>query len=270
MPNLLNLTDELTLFVLTIGSSTFPECTTRVQAQEGCKTKIDVIDRVAPMSAALQEMLDRCKTPMFVQIDEDMMLYPHAVRTLYRHLVDSTPDVAQVTYQLWDTHAARVIYGVKIYRHEIVQRYPYRNVQGCEFDQFRRYNADGFTDIRIPIEDEFQAGKAVLGEHSCDSTVFSLFERYRNLESKFRRHSVQKPTTGAPWVEDQASIFLRRFLDTRSLPDLYALMGVIAGRLAPLENLDVEKDFREYKNMPGLDSLHAFLRQAAANSIDPD
>lgn len=269
MPVHLDLTDEVTIFVLTVGSGTFPECMTRVQAQD-CRAGIEVIDRVAPMSAAMQEMHERCKTPMFVQVDEDMMLYPHAVRTLYRRLVDSTPGVAQVTYQLWDPHAARIVYGVKIYRHEIVRRYPYRNVQACEWDQSRRFKADGFTDKRIPIENEFQAGKAVLGEHRCDSTVFSLFERYQTLECKLRRHDEQKPTTSAPWVEEQAGIFLERFLATGALPDLYALMGVIAGRLAPVESAGVEKDFREYRELPGFESLRDFVRQAATGKHDPN
>ena len=45
---------------------------------------VEIIDRVAPMSAALQRMHDLCTTSHYIQVDEDMLLFPHAVETLER------------------------------------------------------------------------------------------------------------------------------------------------------------------------------------------
>jgi hypothetical protein len=256
-----DLSRELTVFVLTVGSSTFEKCLAQLQSQD-CMFRFELIDHVAPMSAALQQMHERCETPLFMQVDEDMILYPHAVRTLYRHMREAAPEVAQVTYQLWDPHAERVIYGLKIYRHELVKRYPYRNVQGCEWDQFSRYHADGLLDIRIPIEDEFSLGEAVLGEHWCNASNFLLYERYRTLEMKWRRHDKDRLTTSVPWVEEQATVFLRRFFETASLPDLYALLGALSGRLAPLDGTPAEKDFRNYANLPGFEAVDEFVARS--------
>ena len=41
-------------------------------------------------------MLDECTTPYFVQVDEDMLLYPHAVRTLHERMAAAATEVAMV------------------------------------------------------------------------------------------------------------------------------------------------------------------------------
>ena len=35
------------------------------------------------MSKALQEMINRCKTKYYVEVDEDMILQPNAIELLY-------------------------------------------------------------------------------------------------------------------------------------------------------------------------------------------
>jgi hypothetical protein len=254
---------ELTVFVLTVGAPSFPECLGRLQAQD-CRFTLDVIENVAPMSRALQCMLDRCRTRYFVQVDEDMLLYPHAIRTLHARITASPAEVAILTCHLLDRHAARVLYGLKIYRHEIVRAYPYADVQSCEYDQIRRFTADGFVDLRLPLEDHLQPSELTLGEHGFAWTPRSVFERYLTLERKIRRHRRGVPTTSATWVEEHAHFFLSRYLETGAPLDLYALMGVIAGRLAPVDGRGREKDYRDYEHLAGFDALVRFVEQAAA------
>lgn len=254
---------ELTVFVLTVGAPSFPQCLRRLQAQD-CRFGLDVIENVAPMSRALQGMLDRCRTRYFVQVDEDMLLYPDAVRTLHARLTASPKEVAILTCHLLDRHAARVLYGVKVYRHEIVRAYPYADVESCEYDQIRRFTADGFVDLRLPLEDHFRPSELTLGEHGAGWTPRSVFERYQTLERKIRRHRRGVPTTSATWVEEQAHVFLDRYLETGAPLDLYALMGVIAGRLAAVEGRGREKDYRDYGHLAGFDALARFVEQAAA------
>ena len=80
-----DLSEQLTVFVTTVGAPSYAACRQHLRAQD-CAFRLQVIDRVAPMSAAFQRMLDDCRTPFFVQVDEDMLLYPHAVRTLYERI----------------------------------------------------------------------------------------------------------------------------------------------------------------------------------------
>ena len=262
-----DLSAELTVFVLTVGAPSFAECMQRLDAQD-CRFQRDVIDHVAPMSRALQCMVDRCRTRFFVQVDEDMVLYPHAIRTLYTRLTASPANVAILTCHLFDSHAARVIYGLKIYRHDIVRAYPYRNVESSEFDQICRFTSDGFVDFRLPLEDHFRPSEVTLGEHGTAWTPRSVFERYMTLERKIRRHRAGTPTTSATWVEEHAVFFLRRYLASGAELDLYALMGVLAGRLAPVDGRGREKDYRDYDRLPGFRALVDFVEQAAATPSD--
>ena len=261
----LDLRDEVTVFVLTVGAPSYPECIRRLEAQDS-RFRLDVIDHVAPMSRALQCMPDRCRTPYFVQVDEDMILYPHAIRSLYTRLIASPPEVAILTCHLHDHLAARVLYGLKIYRHAIVRDYPYRDVESCEYDQIRRFTADGFIDMRLPLPDHFQPSELTLGDHGFNWTPFSVFERYQTLERKIRRHHAGAPTTSATWVEEHAHFFLRRYLEEGSPLDLYALMGVLAGRLAPVDGRGQEKDYREYDRLPGFETLVRFVAESAAGA----
>ena len=82
------------------------------------------------------------------------------------------------------------------------------------------------------------------------------------------RRSDVTPTTSATWVEEHAVFFLRRYLDTGAELDLYALMGVIAGRLAPVAGRGREKDYRDYDRLPGFRALADFVEQAAATPAD--
>jgi hypothetical protein len=257
-----DLSGEVTVFVLTVGAPTFAECMRRLDAQD-CRFQRQVIENVAPMDRALQCMLDRCRTRFFVQVDEDMLLYPNAIRFLYARLIESPPNVAILTAHLLDKHAARVLYGVKIYRHEIVRAYPYDAVESCEYNQIRRFTKDGFVDLRLPLEDHLQPSQLTLGEHGSAWTPRSVYERYQTLERKVRRHRAGAPTTSATWVEEHAAFFLKRYLDTGAPLDLYALMGVVAGRLASVEGPGQEKDYRRYDRLPGFDALVRFVEQAA-------
>lgn len=258
-----DLADQLTVFVLTVGAPSYPACRERLAAQD-CRFRLEIIENVAPMSQALQTMLERCATPYFVQVDEDMLLYPHAVRTLYERLAASPPEVAIVTFHLFDVHAARVLYGLKIYRHAIVRAYPYRDVESCEYDQIRRFTRDGYVDLRLPLEDHFRPSALTLGEHGTHWTPRSVFERYLTMERKLRRHRRGEPTTSATWVEEYAPFFLSRFLERGDEIDFYALMGVLAGRLAPSDGRGREKDYREYDRLAGFEALRRFIADAAA------
>ena len=73
------------VFVSTVGYPTYQECLEGLAAQDS-KFTLKIVDHVAPMSAALQRMQDECTTPYYVQVDEDMLLYPQAIRTLHERI----------------------------------------------------------------------------------------------------------------------------------------------------------------------------------------
>ena len=111
--------DEVTVFVTTVGAPTFQACLEQLCRQD-CTFRLKVLDHVAPLGVALQRMVDTCTTPFYVQVDEDMLLYPHAIRTLWER-IRGRSDTALVVGNLYDVHLERHIAGVKIFRHEAVR-----------------------------------------------------------------------------------------------------------------------------------------------------
>jgi len=225
-----DLRDQVTVFVLTVGEPTLLECLIALDRQE-TKVRVERIENVVPMDRALQMMLDRCQTPYFVQVDADMILYPDAIRRLYRSIVAQPPNVYQFLISLRDEHLERDILGVRIVRHAIAAKYPFRPVQGCETDQFRRAHADGYTTVA-----KIGQGIGPAGIHRTSLLPRAVFERYRTL---FRR---ARKDEGIEWVKPYASTFLRRLIEDPNETNLYACLGVVAGLLAPLDVEEGEKN----------------------------
>jgi hypothetical protein len=93
-PTRLDLSSEVTVFVTTIGAPSYAACRELLRRQD-CTFTLDLVEGITPLSVALQQMLDRCRTPYYVQVDEDMLLYPQAVRTLFERMASAPPEVAR-------------------------------------------------------------------------------------------------------------------------------------------------------------------------------
>ena len=258
----MNLRDLVTVFVTTVGYPTFATCLEHLRAQDSRFT-LRIVDRVAPMSAAFQRMLDECTTPYYVQVDEDMLLYPHAVRTLYARLAAMEPRTAQYVAALYDVHLERVIYGVKIFRHAVARRYDFRDVTGSEWDQIRRWRADGYVDVRVPLEGATRHSEHTLGLHGTYWTPEAVYRRFFVLEVTRRMGNRTHE-----WLRETAPSFLDRFLKTGSEVDFHALMGVLAGSLADVTTMGREHDYRTYDQTPGLDGLRRFVKEARRRRRD--
>lgn len=216
---------EVTVFVSTIDNVSFSECMKHLAMQD-CRFRIEVIENVAPMSAAFQQMIDRCRTLYYVQVDEDMLLKPHAIRALYECIKNSDEDHAIVVRLLWDYHLKRAIQGVKIYRHGIVSRFPYRNVQSCERDLNTRLEEQGFK-IGRTIEREYHENcPEVLGYHGKFFQVESVYERYFTLMQKRLKYSGR-----VNWIDRHLIEFFERFKTDPTEFNLMAILGVLAGHL---------------------------------------
>ncbi len=247
-----DLSASVTVFVTTVGAPTFEACLAHLAAQD-CRVTLRVIAHVAPMHAAFQRMLDDCTTPYFVQVDEDMLLEPHAVRTLVERIDAAGPQTAMVAGDLWDDHLRRCIIGVKIFRHATARHYPLAPLDHFEVDQVRRFEADGHTVIRAPAGLAPLAGQT-LGRHGTQWTAASIYERYATLE---RRRRETPPRSD--WFAVYGSEFLTRFQQRPTEENFFALMGVVAGTLASRQGPAQPKDYRTYGALPGLAALRAFL-----------
>ena len=227
--------DDVTVFVTTIGDAlNFEDCIAHLEAQT-VRCRIELIDRVAPLSAAFSLMHERCKTPYYVQVDEDMLLYPSALETLRERIVESAASVPLVCAPLWDCDVERPILGVKIYRHEIVKRFPYRNSLSCEITQLRSMNEAGHYAVDLPAEPH----EAVcLGEHGKHYTPQTIFVRWQRLFHK------RNELGHLDWIAVWPARLLERYEKTGDPLHLYAALGAIAGITGRAER-NREMDWRD-------------------------
>jgi len=161
---------DLTVFLITCGENpNYPYCVEALQNQT-CTFNLELIRNVSPMAKAFQQMLDKCKTPYYIQIDEDMILKENAIMTMYKDIKLASKNTSMIVYRLHDQHLNFDIQGVKIYKHEIFKQYPYNlNTLSCEMEQLNKMKNAGYV---------YQEIDTVLGEHSPYWNDELIFDRY--------------------------------------------------------------------------------------------
>lgn len=242
----MNLKDKVTVFLISSGEPDYPK-SKQALLQQDCQFTFEEIRNVSPMNAAFQQMIDRCRTPFYIQVDGDMVLEPWAIRRMYADFqkpeIEQGPHtrtmnrVAFLTFLLYDVHLRMNIYGVKIYRHDIMSRFPYQSSYSCEVDQSARIQKAGFFAVDC-YDSDVLMGRTVntFGTHSPTWTSERIYNRYRRLAQKWRRFNYG-------WMKSLPQRFLNDLIADRKGLDFWALVGFIAGTVGPLDE-EKEQSFR--------------------------
>jgi len=249
---MIDLSNEITAFVISAGNNpNFSNCLKALKNQT-VKVKIEVIKDYTPMSRAFQEMLNRCSTKYYVEIDEDMILFENAIEQMHNTIIEIDKEenkISMVGYQLKDVHLDFIIYGVKIYKYEIFKMYPYNlECLSCEVEQLERMEKDGYS---------YKLIENVIGLHSPLWNNNNIFERYYDLMEKFKKF-------GYGWLE---KLPLKLFDILKNDPtdkNLYALLGAYTSIIN--ENIhDKEKDFT--KNMVEFGKIESYMSSPASATV---
>ena len=212
---------DVTIFLITCGNNpNYGHCIEALNKQT-VSFRLEIIKDIAPMSKAFQEMLDRCKTPYYIQVDNDMILKPNAIEQMYYAIEHTDVQNAMVCFRLHDTHLNLEIQGVKIYKHDIFKKYPYIDCLSCEMNQLSRMKKDGW---------EYLVMTEVLGEHSPYWTEEGIFDRYFIFMQKTDLKNLPQEV-------------LKIYLANPTKINLTALLGAIAGILCP-EKMEGDKNYK--------------------------
>ena len=117
--------------------------------------------------------------------------------------------------------------------------------------------------LRLSPESATRTSAEILGYHGTHWTPRAIYERYCGLE-----RTRCKGNRTHDWLFDFPAIFLDRYLCQGDPLDLYALMGLIAGRLANHHEIGREKDYRTYDKLPGHDSIYRYLDEVTNASYE--
>jgi len=228
-----DLSGEVTAFIVSCEKNpNFENCVKALRSQT-VKVKINVIKNYHPMSLAFQQMLERCDTPYYIEVDEDMILNEDAVEIMYEKIKNSEENFAMFAYLLKDVHLDFDLYGVKIYKYDIFKKYPYNlECLSCEVEQLDRIKKDNY---------KYDCISELVGEHSPLWTCPDIFERYYNLMEKFKVY-------GYTWLEDLPLKLLNILRKNPTDENVYAFLGAYTSIIKKGIS-EEEKDFTQSKRL---------------------
>lgn len=226
--------NDLTVFVISSGNNpNFTACLEALENQS-VKFKIEIIKDYKPMSVAFQEMLNRCKTEYYIEVDEDMILDRNAVNEMYVSIKSSDSKTSMIGFQLLDVHLDFIIYGVKIYKYNIFKNYPYSlETISCEIDQLSKLQKDGYTYALI---------EKVVGKHNLFWNDDLIFERYFNLMEKYKDFKYI-------WIEKLPMKLWEILQRSPTKQNLYALLGIYTSLIKQEKIIQGEKDFTNIRSI---------------------
>jgi len=218
-----------TVFILTVGDQTFQACQDSIDQQSGVAFRTEIIRDVCPFSAAAQEMMTRCTTPYFIQVDEDMVLHPSAVSRMEQQMAQAPSEVGMICFHLYDEDRQCPIQGIKIYRTELMKRVSFRDLKASEMNLLDQMGEQGIRWILHPD---------VLGSHGTQYTPETIYRRYKSMYEKDIRQ----------WNLLTSDIHKKaqQFRETGDIVQLFALLGAAHGIIDAPRVPDREKDARAY------------------------
>ena len=222
-------TPSTTVFVLTVDDPAFQSCMEALDKQEGHPFKLEIIRNVSPFSAAAQEMITRCTTPYFIQVDEDMILQPDAVSRMEQFMSQAPSDVGMICFHLYDEDRECPIQGIKIYRTELLMLVSFQDLKASEMNLLDQMGEQGIRWVLHPD---------ILGRHGTTYTPESIYRRYKTMYEKDIRQ----------WNVLTSDIHRKagKFRETGDILQLFALLGAAHGIIDAPRVPDREKDARAY------------------------
>ncbi len=242
---------KTTAFVLTIGDPAFPYCLEALSKQLYTGLKVDVIQDFRPVNEADSEMINRCDTEYFIKVDEDMILYPHAVEKMEKYMEAAPDDVGMICFYLFDKDREQNIQGIKIFRTKYVKELVVKNVRASDMDLLEQMGMKGIKWIAHP---------EVMGLHGTIYTHETIYRRYKSMyEKDIRTWNI------LTWdIRKKAE----KFRQTGDSLQLFALLGAVHGVVNAPHAKDVEaKDFASY-NLKELDLFKKLFLKDPSYTIE--
>ena len=207
-------TIKITIFLITIQSHQLEFTLESInKLNPNYPVLVNVIMNVAPTNRAYNQMRERCKTPYFIQLDEDMELYEDAIQICMNQIEKSSRahKIFMHTFKLIDTDLGvgnpPIIDCLKLYNNQIMQNYPtYNNgetaVSSVDYLWHSPILNDGYLMNTTSI---------IIGNHGKHRSNYDIFLRYCKitkslLDPKIKTNSGHICKLLAPLHSDDTSI----------------------------------------------------------------
>lgn len=236
-----DLTAQVTVFVISVErQKNYDDCLKSLSEQTVKFNLIEIKD-FYPMSSAFNEMLKKGTTEFSIQCDEDMILRPDAVETMYNKIKNSPPIIVTFLFSLFDCHLQTKINGIRIFKQDILKNYPFEDILASENQQKHKLRKDNY---------KIQLVNKIVGDHSPHWTVESIFQRYFTFMERYK-------VTGS-----HKQIPLKLWEIIKNSPtdlNLYALLGSFASLFSKQSMQIKEKHYLKY-NTKELETIKKFIK----------
>jgi hypothetical protein len=172
---------QITIFLITIQSHQLEFSLSSInKLNPNYPVLVNVIMNIAPTNRAYNQMRERCKTPYFIQLDEDMELQEDAIQICMNQIEKSSRDRRTFlhTFKLIDTELGvgnpPIIDCLKLYNNTIMQNYPTHNngetaVSSVDYLWHAPILNNGYLMNTTSI---------IIGNHGKHRSNYDLFLRY--------------------------------------------------------------------------------------------
>jgi len=219
-PNL----QDLTVFIITSGEDTAGECEKSLNEQN-CTFAIKYIKDTYPMSKAFQRMPDECTTKYFIQVDGDMVLKPHAIRTLYEGTKNSSFYRFMSYGQLYE-EGFGVGGSVRCWKKSLFTFFKFRDCRTVDRDLYKRIRWFGLRSKNLD---------QVLGQHLARHSSFTNYLKSKSDVEKWRFLGRAPKKYALPVLEN----CIKSAHIEGSI-----LLGTLIGALTPKKRLIRSKDIK--------------------------
>lgn len=262
---------DITIFIVTIQGNQLKYCLDAINnLNTNISVLVNVIMNISPTSVAYNNMITRCKTRYFIQLDEDMELYPNSIEIITNNLSSITNKCYLHYYYLVDDYLGindpPVIIGLKVYKHEIMKNYDiskkYKNDMISSVDQLwqKSINDDGFINKQFfyPV-----------GNHAKHRECFDIMLRYCKMTK-----SVLDPR-----IESHRSDKMKLIKPMNKIENFEIIYKLIVNEFIKLgfntevfnKNNKILKDFLSYipsKNLESYGLPHNYVRIKDIDEIE--
>jgi len=187
---------KLTIFLITIESSQLKfslDAINNLVLPLGKSVIVNVIMNIAPTNKAYNEMRLRCTTPFFIQLDEDMELYPNAFDIIQKHTNNFNTETSTFlhTFKLIDTclgiSSPPIIDCLKVYNNNIMKHY-----QTFSGGKEAVSSVDSLWHKALANKGYSQnITQQIIGFHGKHRTSFDLMIRHCKILSSIHDHRIK-------------------------------------------------------------------------------
>jgi hypothetical protein len=172
---------QITIFLITIQSHQLEYSLDSINKLDpNYPVIINVIMNISPTNRAYNQMRERCTTPYFIQLDEDMELQEDTIQICMNQIQNSrmTHKTFLHTFKLIDTELGignpPIIDSLKLYNNEIMRKYPtYDNGESPVSSVDYLWHAPILQDnYRMNVT------SIIIGYHGNHRSNYDLFLRY--------------------------------------------------------------------------------------------